>query len=401
MQLFSGKEYLKIDIANNFGLDKMNWDHRLDWFNDNEAHLEELTSEADAPALYYAGVKAYRDVQAGKPTGYMISLDATSSGLQLLAALTGDRSAAELCNVVDTGHRRDAYMGVYEHMLSQTDETAKISRDHCKDAIMTALYGSTAMPKQVFGDGTLLNLFHTTMEELAPAAWDLNKTFLALWDPEATEHSWVLPDNFHVHIKVMAQVKKVVHFLNQPFDVFYNENLPIENGRSLSANNIHSVDGMIVREVTRRCDYDPTNIINIRTMIDDQPCHWRKFTGTADDQMVMILWGHYHRSGYLSARILDHLSYANAGHVDVEVIRDLIDSLPPKPFKVVSVHDCFRCLPNYGNDLRIQYNNQLMLIAKSNLLASLLSQIIGQTAIIGKLDENLWKDIAQSNYALS
>ena len=63
--------------------------------------------------------------------------------------------------------------------------------------------------------------------------------------------------------------------------------------------------------------------------------------------------------------------------------------------------DCFRVLPNYGNDLREQYNRQLMLIAKSNLLQYLLSQITGRPLSIGKLDPSMWKDILTTDYALS
>ena len=82
-------------------------------------------------------------------------------------------------------------------------------------------------------------------------------------------------------------------------------------------------------------------------------------------------------------------------------IQELIDSLPVKPFKVIAVHDCFRCLPNYANDLREQYNRQLMLIGKSTLLQSVVSQILGRTVTIGKLDPDLWKEMMVSNYALS
>lgn len=40
MQLFTGKQYLQIDIANNYGLDKEDWDDRLDWFAQAEGNLE-------------------------------------------------------------------------------------------------------------------------------------------------------------------------------------------------------------------------------------------------------------------------------------------------------------------------------------------------------------------------
>ena len=135
MQTFTGREYLKIDIANNFGLDKLSWNDRIAWFDTNENQLMALLPQAESPALFFAAVRAWEDVKAGKPIGYMVSLDATSSGLQILAALTTDRLAAELCNVVDTGKREDAYTAVYEEMLARAGAESKVSRDDCKQAI--------------------------------------------------------------------------------------------------------------------------------------------------------------------------------------------------------------------------------------------------------------------------
>ncbi len=137
MQTFSAKQYLQIDVASNFGLDKKDWDERLAWFAQNEPNLEELTAQADEPALFFAGVQAYRQMQKEQPIGYPISLDATASGMQILSCLTGDRAAAELCNVVDTEHRRDPYTIIYEIMTQRIGEAAKISRENTKQAIMT------------------------------------------------------------------------------------------------------------------------------------------------------------------------------------------------------------------------------------------------------------------------
>lgn len=402
-QTFSGKEYLKIDIANHYGLDKQSFDDRIAWFDKNEHQLDELVASAEEPALFYAGKKAWGDVKNGHPIGYMISLDATSSGLQLLAALTGDRSAAELCNVVNTGNREDAYDGIYRRMLHTVRDTAKVSRAMAKDAVMTSLYGSRAVPKKVFGEGQLLDVFYDTMKGVAPGVWELNEAFLAFWNPNALSHDWILPDNYHVKIKVMNQVKETAHFLNQPYDVYYSVNEPTDEGRSLGANTIHSIDGMIVREMSRRCDYDPQRIDRLYKWIDKGPnkSGWGKELKSPDDHSVVLLWDHYSHSGFLSARILDHLNPGNIGHVDVGDIKQLLDSLPIKPFKVVSIHDCFRCLPHYGNDLRLQYNNQLQLIAKSNLLSSVVSQILNRKVRIGKLDPQLHTDISKTNYALS
>lgn len=401
MDLFTGREYLKIDIANNFGLDKENWDVRIAWFDQNESKLLELLPKADEPALYFAGVQAWNQVKNGQPIGYQVSLDGTSSGLQILSALTGDRKAASICNVIDTGNREDAYKVVYERMAHNLGESAKIGREDCKDAIMTSLYGSEAEPKKVFGEGSLLRMFFHVMEESAPAVWELNQTFLSMWNPEALSNDWVLPDNFHVHVKVMNPVKESVNFLNKPYDTFRMVNEPKAEGRSLSANTTHSVDGMIVREITRRCDYDPKDIQNARRAIFTSLEPMEEIDDTPNARLVQILWDHYEKSGYLSARIIPLIDEQTVHLVDRSVVLELIESLPAKPFKVISIHDCFRVLPNYGNDLRKQYNRQLYEIAKSNLLSYIISQIIGTQVKIGKLDYTLADDILNANYSLS
>jgi DNA-directed RNA polymerase len=135
MQKFTGMQYLQIDIASNYGLDKKTWQERLSWFEQHKDCLHEMLATAETPALYYAGVQAYEKAQQGMASGYPVSLDATSSGLQILAALTGDRTAAALCNVIGTGNREDAYTGIYSHMLAILGEGAKIKRDQCKEAV--------------------------------------------------------------------------------------------------------------------------------------------------------------------------------------------------------------------------------------------------------------------------
>jgi hypothetical protein len=400
-QTFTGREYLKIDIANNFGagLDKLDWNSRIAWFDQHEGQLNALVKQAEEPALFYAGVAAWQKMKEGKSSGYPISLDATSSGIQILACLAGDRKAAELCNVIDTGRREDAYTSLYEHMVNEIADTAKIDRKQTKQAIMTSFYGSTAMPKNIFGEGELLDVFYKTMQERAPGAWEINETMLAIWDDKTLVNEWVMPDNFHVVVKVMNSVSENVHFLNQPFEVSYSVNEPIENGRSLGANVVHSIDGMIVREMARRCSFDLAMVERLENLI--RRCVKTKSTHRAQDDMVLILWGRYLESGFLSARILDYLDEENFGLVDRDAIVRMLNSLPRKPFDVISVHDCFRCLPNYGNDLRQQYNNLLAEIAESEMLSFLVSQIVHRPVQVAKLDPTLARDVRSTNYALS
>ena len=404
MQLFTPRDYLKIDIANSYGLDKKDWNERIDWFNTNEHQLESLLKEAETPALYYAGICAWRDVNQGIPSGYPISLDACSSGLQLLACLTGDEQAAKLCGVISTGHREDAYTNIYEEMLAQSDTSSRVTRDMTKGAVMKALYNSTAAPKEVFSEGELLDIFYKTMQDNAPYAWNLNQMFLQMWDADVTKYSWLLPDNFHVHCKVMAKVEDTFHYLDQPYTLTRYENRGITEGRSLGANCTHSLDGFIVREMTRRCSYD-MEVVNaaMYAVIHHGHDEAIEYEGVPDKdtKMLLTLWNHYIKSGYLSARILDHITDCNARYVDRQRILDLIDTLPEKPFDLLCVHDAFRCLPSYGNDLRKQYNLQLALIAKSDMLAFILSGVLAKPITIEKPNPEMWLQVLNADYALS
>jgi len=404
MQEFTGKQYLQMDIAANYGnnMDKALWSERLKWFEENQHQLRELVKTAEEPALFYAGITAWEDTQNGIPSGYPISLDATCSGLQLLAVLTGDRSAARLCNVISTGSREDAYTYIYQYMVAMLGEVGQITRAKTKDAIMTAFYGSQAVPKEVFGKGKLLGIFYDTMKTLCPAAWKLNELYLMIWNPNVAKYSLVFPDNFHAHLKVMTQIQETVHFLNKPYDVFKNVNAPMEGGRSLGANTNHGCDGMVVREMGRRCNYNPKVINYIRSLVTC-PDEWTRDEKLDPDEteLLEILLAHYAETKYLSARIFDCITINNIHLVPQADLVELLESLPAKPFEVISVHDCFRCLPNYGNDLRKQYNRQLYLIARSDLLSSLLSQLMGSKQKIAKLDPNMFKDILSTDYALS
>lgn len=415
MQTFTPIEYLKIDIASNYGLDKETWNARLDWFHENQYDIEtigltnsnkvkrlKLMKEADSPALFYAGIKAWMQAKAGKAIGYPVSLDATASGAQILAAMVGCEKSAQLCNVVDTGNREDLYTNIYQRMCERYGSTGEFDRLAAKQAVMTWLYGSTAEPKKAFGEGDLLETFYQTMFEDAPGISKANVGILNLWDPTVNQYNWTLPDGFEVNAKVMGKVKHSAMFLDQKYEVIQKVQMPQERGLSLGANVVHSVDGMIVREIVRRCDFDPEQNINVIEMImqSDYARGNEIMRHRKRDQMVLKLQAAYEKSGFMSARIIDYLDYYNMALVDYSAVLKILRSMPTKPFHVLTIHDCFRVHPNYANDLRRQYNLILSDIASSNLLEFILNQVTGQHVAVPKMT-NLSDQILQANYALS
>jgi hypothetical protein len=416
MQTFTALQYLKIDAASNYGLDKETWNDRIKWFDDNEADIMEMLSaiesnpkakhplltQADAPAMFYASTLAYRRAMSGQPVAHAISLDATASGAQILAVLIGCEKSARLCNVIDTGNREDLYTNIFHGMLSRLPDAGNISRSDAKDAVMTALYGSKAQPKRVFGEGEQLATFYQTMSEDAPGIWELNQALLGLWQSDVLSHDWVMPDNFHVQTKVIDKVEEQVQFFNSPVTVVTTVNQPMESGLALAANGTHSFDGLGVREVTRRCNYDAAKVQRL-TEILATGAHWVGDKTREQDTLLSELLGHYERTGFLSARVLEITDEQNVSWFKgdaLDALKELVSSLPLKPFDVLSVHDCFRVHPNYGNDLRRQYNRVLYDLARSDVLADFARQITGNYRPVNKIDD-FTSDILVANYALS
>lgn len=149
----------------------------------------------------------------------------------------------------------------------------------------------------------------------------------------------------------------------------------------------------------RRCNFNMNQVNYIKSLCEGTS-EYIVVPG-ASHEMVNTLWASYEKSGFLSTRIFDYLDTETITLVDTDVILAMLNTMPKKPFPVMTVHDCFRCHPNYGNDLRRQYNQILSDIAKSDLLGFILSQVLGQEFSAGKLDDSLWQDILETDYALS
>lgn len=407
LQTFTPIEYLKIDVANSYGLDKEDWDTRIAWFDENEHQLDLLEDKAEEPAMYFAGVQAYHKAKAGQSISYPISLDATASGAQILSVLIGCRKSASLCNVIDTGHREDLYTNGYELMKTRLPKSqlSNISRKDAKTAIMTSLYGSEAEPKNIFGEGSKLAAFYQTMEEDMPGIWKLNKILLALWNPTSKEYGWILPDNFHVKVKVMDNMEEEITFRGENHVVETKVNRPTLTGRSTGANLVHSIDGMIVREILRRCNYDKDQVDRVWNLLATASSHSSvaKPPKGTNAKMVSTLLQHYQFTGFLSARIIDYIDEETIrmfSPINRQAVMDVLNTFAEKPFPVITVHDCFRVHPNYGNDLRRMYNQLLHEISKSSLLAYLTTQLTGIIMKVDKIDD-ISADVLEANYALS
>jgi DNA-directed RNA polymerase len=252
MQTFTGTQYLEIDIANCFGLDKETWSDRLDWVSLNEPNLEGMDGSADSPILFRKAVRALRVAQRGVPINHVMGLDATASGIQIMGALSGCYNTAKSVNLVDTGIRQCFYRTVSDFM--NTLPGISVTRALVKKPVMTTFYGSTAQPKEIFGEGPELIAFYNALREKATGAFDLMGLFQSHWRADVEYHSWTLPDGHVAKVPVTQTVEKSLEIDEMDHMRFaYRASIlcPKAQSRALAANIVHSIDGWVVRQMVK------------------------------------------------------------------------------------------------------------------------------------------------------
>ena len=332
MRALQGTDMLHIDVANCMGMDKKEWIDRLLWTQYNIDNLESFTDQAEDKLLYQKAVKALRDTQQGIPTGHIMFLDATASGYQIMAAMTGCLKTAENTNLVFNGKRNDLYLKMSATMTGILPTDADpIDRDKIKKPTMTTAYNSKKQPEEVFGKDTAeLHAFHRTLHEEVPGAMLMMDRINAVWNPEATEHTWTLPDK-HVARVLVTDIKTAHIEIDELDHVRFSHRFeavgPSDYGTSLVANVTHSIDGYVVRR--------------------------------------------------------------------------MIEMAKAQGFELAHIFDAFCCHPNHMPKAMQNYRIILADIARSNLLADILTEISGTKQTFMKLSNNLAELIMKSEYTLS
>lgn len=259
MQLFTPFQYMKIMLANTFGLDKETWSKRLDWADDNYKLIlnkpDVVAEQASEKYSFLKAAHALKAVEAGKPTGYIGGLDATSSGIQLFGALSGCWYTLLATNGVngDTDERKDLYTFMVNVM---SKGSTAYTRDDMKEPVMTRYYNSQGVPKAVFGEGEELDHFYASLAEVLPGAEDVMEAINSCWQV-GTEHSWKAPNG---HTIVLPNVEPVRNRIRSPllqgksFSFTTHEIVEKDYGISLPAHIAHFCDAYIINRMNDMCN---------------------------------------------------------------------------------------------------------------------------------------------------
>lgn len=221
MRTFTTSEWILIALANACGQDKKTWDERIAFARECLNGKGFSYSEGTHPEDIDTAVECWNNFVSGKPTGYGIALDATSSGTQILSMLTTDFTAAKICNLDSPDKRFDMYTYVFTKMKESMPhlEELGVTRDEVKEAIMTALYGSVSNPSKLFGDRDIMVLFFDTIQECMPNVLKWMEVTKYKAAP-LSYIEWYMPDCLKVHYRFYSKLSFAFKPTEQLSDAF-------------------------------------------------------------------------------------------------------------------------------------------------------------------------------------
>ena len=233
----NGTQALAINIANLVGDKYSTFKERLQFVRSHtEPELEEL---AEGNPLALELVSAFKDAKKGKLVYQPVHLDATSSGIQLMSAISCDHLNGWKVNLSSEDRRSNVYK-----LLSSS--LPNLGEDVVKTLVMTYIYNSRRELFQQLGEVEARRFMKVIASEL-PGAVSLMAHLNSLWTPTDT-HSWTLPDGHQAKVPVTEKVA-----VQLPGVIYMTEQRGVrEPQASLAPNVIHSIDAWVSREVITR-----------------------------------------------------------------------------------------------------------------------------------------------------
>ena len=238
------EQWLSFQCATTYGLDKATMPDRMSWTLENKDLIERIAKDpignlsewegADEPWTFLAACDEYYHCVIECDRNYTnlpVAVDATCSGLQILAGLARDASTAELVNVLPSDRPQDAYKVIAEEAKPHVPVHLRpyMDRKTTKRTVMTVPYNAKPFSNRGYIREALaekgievekedlsavVKAVRDAMNVIVPGPMRVMKWIesevAAAIDRGATELSWVTPSGFVVTQKLMKKdVKRI------------------------------------------------------------------------------------------------------------------------------------------------------------------------------------------------
>ena len=158
-------EWLAFQVATTYGKDKDTWEERQEWVINNTTLIARIAEDpigclseweaAEEPWQFLAACEEYYNciiMRRRRYTCLPVAIDATCSGLQILAGLARDKSTATLVNVIGSDRPQDAYKAVAEYSKPKIPEKLRPywDRKSVKRSVMTIPYNAKPFSNRTY-----------------------------------------------------------------------------------------------------------------------------------------------------------------------------------------------------------------------------------------------------------
>ncbi len=231
--------WLAFQVATTYGMDKDTMSDRIAWTTENHNLISRIATDpianlsewegADEPWTFLAACEEYYHcvIECNRTqTSLPVAVDATCSGMQILAGLARDASTAALVNVLPSEVPQDAYKVVAEKARPHVPECIRpyLDRKAVKKVVMTVPYNSKPFSNRSYIREALkekgvevekddltatVKAVRDAMNIIVPGPMRVMKWIetevAAAIDRGATELEWVTPSGFVVTQKLMKK----------------------------------------------------------------------------------------------------------------------------------------------------------------------------------------------------
>ncbi len=312
----------KIDIANNLDKDKLTFDERIKWVDDNWKMIPQIVEKGKSTKYKIQQIKrmykAIKMFEKGEQTNVMMHLDATNQALQLYAISTRDKVLGKITNLTSSEKREDAYED-FATELNKIFGKGFFSRKMVKKPMMTRTYGkmNAHLVALVEKYGRTVESSLERLEEekgmneeeyseqyygaereiIGETAKTMDKIIELHKELNQEKYYWEMPDGFKVTNRVKRKIKgkpKVYHPIegktmvretNTEIHMFRKS---IES-RALAPNIIHSIDAYILRNIKSRFMQKGKFLITIHDSYGVHPSEAKMLMDIYREEMVRVM----------------------------------------------------------------------------------------------------------------
>ena len=285
------ESWLAFQVATTYGLDKAPMAERLEWVRENHDLITKVATDpidnlpewevVEEPWQFMAACHEYYHcciLCDKQTTGLMVAVDATCSGLQILAGLAKDQSTASLVNVCPGDRPSDAYKAVAEEAKKYLPAELHpwMTRKTTKRTVMTIPYNATrssswgyireALVEQGFEPeksqvSEVVSAVYQSMDAIVPGPMRVMRWIKAhvgqYIRSGATEVEWTTPSGFVVNQqrnkRETERLKlQLLGTTQVTLSVGDGDPCPNRHKSSTAPNLIHSLDASILHETFQR-----------------------------------------------------------------------------------------------------------------------------------------------------